>query len=276
MLPREGQAPDRTLPLSRIGLLLPYHQHVAAEAVVRGLNRLLGEVAEGAEPFVRFYPEEEIRRDPAKANTGLFHLRGRPGAPFALVCPGGGFQYVATLHEGLPVAEAIARFGYHAFVLRYRAGQGGAAATADLAAALAWIFRHAGALGVSRQSYSLWGFSAGARMAAASATHGAARFGGEDLPRPAALILAYTGHSETGSAEPATFAVVGSEDGISPPEIMQRRIDALRRSGTEAVLRVFPGVGHGFGLGEGTSAAGWAEEAVRFWDRARQSQKESR
>jgi hypothetical protein len=27
------------------------------------------------------------------------------------------------------------------------------------------------------------------------------------------------------------------------------------------------GVGHGFGLGQGTSAEGWIEDALRFWAR---------
>ncbi len=29
----------------------------------------------------------------------------------------------------------------------------------------------------------------------------------------------------------------------------------------------YQGVGHGFGLGTGTSAEGWVAEAVRFWER---------
>jgi hypothetical protein len=28
---------------------------------------------------------------------------------------------------------------------------------------------------------------------------------------------------------------------------------------------VFPGLGHGFGLGEGTVAEGWLDNAVSFW-----------
>ena len=41
-------------------------------------------------------------------------------------------------------------------------------------------------LGVDTQGYSLWGSSAGARMAAAIGSHGAAKFGGDDVARPAA------------------------------------------------------------------------------------------
>jgi hypothetical protein len=31
--------------------------------------------------------------------------------------------------------------------------------------------------------------------------------------------------------------------------------------------REYPGVGHGFGLGIGTSAEGWIGKAIRFWTR---------
>ena len=102
-------------------------------------------------------------------------------------------------------------------------------------------------------------------MAASIGSHGAARFGGADLPRPAAVVLLYTGHSEVGVAEPPTFVAVGATDGIAPPHVMERRVEALRRAGTDVAYHRYPGVGHGFGLGVGTSAEGWLEKAVRFW-----------
>jgi hypothetical protein len=48
---------------------------------------------------------------------------------------------------------------------------------------------------------------------------------------------------------------------------MERRVSALRRLGTAVEYRKFPGVGHGFGLGVGTSAEGWIDDAIRFWRR---------
>ncbi|MBL8142342.1 MAG: prolyl oligopeptidase family serine peptidase [Acidobacteria bacterium] len=77
--------------------------------------------------------------------------------------------------------------------------------------------------------------------------------------------MAYTGHSDVASNEPPTFVVVGDQDGIAPPAIMKRRVEALRRSGTTVEYHEYPGVGHGFGLGAKTSADGWVFEAIRFW-----------
>lgn len=271
LLPWDGRSHDERLPLERIASLLPYHSHVDPETVVRGLNRMLDDLSGGKTVFYRFYSPEEIEREPAKQRTGLFYFRGKPGAPFAVICPGGGFAYVASVHEGFPHAAEISGTGLNAFVLRYRTGSGGRPATEDLAAALAWIIRHADSLGVAREGYSLWGSSAGARMAAAIGSHGAAAFGGAGVPRPVAVIMAYTGHLETSAQEPPTFAVAGETDSIAPPSIMKRRVEALRRLGTPVELRVFPNVGHGFGLGTGTSAAGWIQDAIRFWDAARKA-----
>jgi len=184
-----------------------------------------------------------------------------------VICPGGGFSYVGSVHEGFPYAAEISRRGYNAFVLRYRAGRGAEVATQDLAAALSYIFDNEKMLGVSTSNYSVWGSTAGARMAAAIGSHGVAAYGGSDLPRPTAVVMAYTGHSDHSSHEPPTFVVVGEQDGIAPPSAMERRVAALRRAGTVVEYRTYPGLGHGFGPGIGTSAEGWIGDATRFWER---------
>src|SRR5512143_2902374 len=266
ILPWDDRAYDEQMPLTRIGSLLPYHSHVDAETVAGALNRMIDEAVRGRTVFYRFYSEAERQQEPARGNTGLFFFRGRPGAPFAVVCPGGGFSYVGSVHEGFPHAAAISSKGLNAFVLRYRAGHGEAVATRDLAAALTYIPRNAEALGVSTSGYSLWGSSAGARMAAAVGSHGVANYGGGDVPKPSAVVMAYTGHSDHASAEPPTFVVVGREDGIAPPTIMERRVQALRKDGTPVEFHEYEELGHGFGLGTGTSAEGWVLEAIRFWE----------
>lgn len=42
-------------------------------------------------------------------------------------------------------------------------------------------------------------------------------------------------------------------------------VSALRANGTSVEFKVFPGVAHGFGLGTGTSAERWIEDAAAFW-----------
>jgi acetyl esterase/lipase len=267
LLPWDDRVYDEQIKLSAIGPLLPYHSHMDAASTIGALNRLIDDAGQGRPIFFDIYNEAEKREEPAKAHTGLFFYRGPPSTPFAIIAPGGGFAYVGSVHEGFPYAAEISKAGFNAFVLKYRAGQGGAVATQDLAAAITFVFRNADALGVSTSGYSLWGSSAGARMAASLGSHGVARFRGADLPKPSAVVMAYTAHSDHGHDEPATFVIVGGRDGISPPSAMERRVSALRRMGTEVEYRKFAGVGHGFGLGVGTTAEGWIEAAIRFWRR---------
>ena len=264
-LPWDDRRYDETMHLEDIGSLLPYHSEVNPGVVVASLNRMIDDRNGGRTIFYDFYTTQEKRAEPSLENTGLFFFRGKPGAPFAVIAPGGGFAYVGSVHEGFPYAVEISRQGYNAFVLKYRAGRGGTAATEDLAAAVAWIFENAESLGVSTTHYSLWGSSAGARMAAAIGSHGTARYGAAALPGPSAVVMAYTGHSDLSSSEPPTFVVVGENDGIASPASMERRVAALRRAGTEVQYHKYPDVGHGFGVGAGTNAEGWIGNAVRFW-----------
>ena len=270
LLPWDDRPYDETLPLKQIGSLLPYHSRVEPRVVVDALNRMIEDASRGQTVFHRFYTPAQRRAVPTKENTGLFFFRGNPGAPFALIAPGGGFAYVGTVHEGLPHAQAISRLGYNAFVLRYRPGLGEQAATEDLAAALSWLFRHAAELRIDTADYSVWGSSAGARMAANIGSQGSGGFGGDVLPKPSVVVMAYTGHTGFTANEPPTFVVVGAQDGIAPPAIMERRVAALRAQGTRVEYRRYEGLGHGFGLGSGTSAEGWVAEAVRFWSEVSQ------
>jgi len=267
ILPWDNRPYDENLALSNLGSLLPYHSHVRPEIVVGALNRMIDDAANGKTIFHDFYTAAQKREQPAKENTGLFFVRGKPGAPFAIISPGGGFSYVGSIHEGFPYAVTISDKGYNAFVLKYRAGHGGAVATQDLAAAISYIFRNAERLGVSTDNYSVWGSSAGARMAAAIGSRGTASHGGDDLPRPSTVVMAYTAHSDTSPDEPPTFVVVGEQDAIAPPSAMERRVAVLRKAGTEVAYHAYKDLGHGFGLGTGTSADGWVADAVRFWEK---------
>lgn len=245
-------------------VLLPYHSDVRAAQAVSALNRLIDDANAGEVVAYPVYDEAAIAADPDKADAVLFYFRGEPGAPFAVVNPGGGFAYVGSLHESLPHAQWLSEQGINAFSLSYREGSG-QWAVEDLAQALTFIFEHADELGLSTEGYSLWGSSAGARMAAAIGSYGTAAFGGADLPRPAAVIMAYTGQSDYTAGDPATYAVVGDRDGIAPASIMEQRIRSLQRAGVAADIVVFPGLSHGFGTGEGTAAEDWMQGALDFW-----------
>ena len=180
--------------------------------------------------------------------------------------PAEGFSYVGSLHEGFPFAQRISESGLNAFVIRYRIGSE-RYATEDLAAAIAYIFRNAETLGVSTRDYSVWGGSAGARMAGNIALNGVSAYGGGDLPKPAAAVIAYTGQSSYSRDFSPAFITVAANDGIANVNTVERRVENLRNAGVEVEYRRYQSAGHGFGLGTGTDAEGWLDLAVRFWQR---------
>lgn len=174
------------------------------------------------------------------------------------------FYVCAAMHDSFPHAQELSKKGYNAFALIYRPGA--QTACEDLSRAVAFIHEHAEELEVDVADYSLWGGSAGARMAAWVGTYGTAAFGQADYPGPGAVIMQYTGLSEVTGYEPPTYACVGTGDGIAYYGTMEDRIEQIRRQGTNAEIEVFDGLPHGFGLGEGTAAEGWIDRAAAFWE----------
>lgn len=265
LLPRVQDRNKTELSLRQMDVLMPYHSWLNAVDMAGGLNFLIQQSEQSTPLFIELYSATEIEQDPRKGETGLFFLKGKATAPFAIIAPGGGFAYVATLHEGLPLARVLAEHGLNAFVLRYRTGLGQRAATEDLARAISIVFEKHRALGVNTSGYSLWGASAGARMTALIGSYGPARFGGAVTSRPSSVVMPYTGHLDTAEHEPATFVAVGELDGISSPRVMQQRVQALEMAGTPVEFHRYANTGHGFGLGTGSSAEGWIDDAIRFW-----------
>lgn len=246
-------------------LSLTWYGQISPARTVEVVNAMRNQVSAGKQVFYRIYTDAEMKADPRKADTGLFFFRGKPGAKFAVCNAGGGFVYVGAMQDSFPHALELSKKGYNAFALIYRPGA--RTACEDLARGIAFIHDHAGELDVDVNAYSLWGGSAGARMAAWLGTHGTEAFGEKKYPRPAAVVMQYTGLSEATGDEPPTYSCVGTDDGIASYRTMQERTRKIKAHGTDAEIEVFDGLPHGFGLGEGTSAEGWIDRAVLFWER---------
>mgnify|MGYP002856363426 FL=1 len=246
-------------------LRLTWYSNIQPAKTVEIVNYMREKADAGEQIFYRIYTDEEIAADPWKADTGLFFFKGFPGAKVAICNAGGGFAYAGAMHDSFPHALELSKLGYNAFALIYRPGA--QTACEDLARAIAFIHDHAEELEVDVANYSLWGGSAGARMAAWLGSYGTAAFGEKDYPRPGAVIMQYTGLSEVYGNEPPTYNCVGTNDGIASYRTMERRIAAIQANGTDAMIEVFSGLSHGFGLGTGTVADGWINNAVSFWER---------
>lgn len=244
---------------------LTWYSHINADKSVEIVNYLRNRAINGEQVFFDIYTLAEKKADPTKNNTGLFFFKGKKGEKFAICNAGGGFAYVGAIHDSFPHALELSKKGYNAFALIYRPNA--QTAIQDLARSIAFIFENAEKLGVNTQNYSLWGGSAGARMAAILGRYGTTIFGEKPYPKPSAVMMQYTGFSEFDAHYPPTYSNVGDNDYIANWKGMQRRADEMRKLGIDTEFQVYQGLGHGFGLGINTKAQGWINNAVRFWEK---------
>lgn len=263
IFPVDMQISDN-LTLKNINTILPWYSEINTDKTVEIVNYMKEKVGSGQQIFYDIYSDDEKKSDLDKQNTGLFFFKGNTGAKSAIVNAGGGFMYVAGMHDSFPHALELSKKGYNAFALIYRPGA--RTACEDLARAIAFLHEHTDELGIDMSDYSLWGGSAGARMAAWLGAYGTSAFGEKQYPKPAAVIMQYTGLSEVTGDEPPTYACVGTSDGIASYRSMERYISRIKNNGTNAKIEVFDGLSHGFGLGQNTVADGWLDRAVMFWE----------
>jgi len=93
-----------------------------------------------------------------------------------LICPGGGYGFLAADYEGDDVARWFNSFGVTGIVLRYRHRHSGAgyqypASLNDARRALSVIRSRAGELNIDPDKIGVLGFSAGGHLAASLGTH---------------------------------------------------------------------------------------------------------
>ena len=252
------------LKLKDVSSILPWYSEVNTDKTVEIVNYMKNQAMNGEQIFYPIYSEEEMQADADKKDTGLFFFRGNAGAKTTIINAGGGFVYVAGIHDSFPHALELSKKGYNAFALIYRPGA--QTACEDLARAIAFLHENAEKLQIDMTDYSLWGGSAGARMAAWLGSYGTAYFGEKEYPAPAAVIMQYTGLSQVTGMEPPTYACVGTSDGIASYRSMENYISQIQQNGPNTKIEVFKGLSHGFGLGEGTVAEGWIDRAISFWE----------
>src|SRR5699024_3570918 len=113
---------DEDLTLRDVGDILTWYNNVNPNRTVEIVNYLRERAQSGEQIFYDIYTEEEKEEDPDKENTGLFFFRGNPGEKFATTNAGGGFAYVAAMHDSFPHAMELSEKGYNAFALIYRPG----------------------------------------------------------------------------------------------------------------------------------------------------------
>lgn len=240
-----------------------WYPYIQVDKTVEILNYLHSQAARGETVFYHIYSPEEMTANRSKADTGIFVFKGDNGNPFAITNAGGGFAYVGAMHDSFPHSLELCKAGYTAFALIYRPDD----PYNDLARAITFIQENSEILGVTKTNYSLWGGSAGARMAATlgNLTNLRQLTGDSEIPQTSAVIMQYTGYSSVSEFDAPTYNCVGSNDGIASWRTMQNRLQRLSALGIPTEFHVYEGLGHGFGIGTGTVAEGWVKDAIDFW-----------
>lgn len=237
-----------------------------------------------------------FRPDPSKATGAAI-----------VVCPGGGYGFLATEHEGSQVAEWLNSIGVTAVMLKYRLGPKyhHPAMLNDAQRAIRTVRARSKEWGLDPRRVGVLGFSAGGHLASTAATHfDAGQSDASDRVerescRPDVAILVYpvialaTPYGHTGSLRnllgenpskeqveglsnerqvtketPPTFLAHTNEDKGVPAENSLLFALALRKAGVPVELHLFEKGQHGLGLG-----TGWAshkippDEAFQAWPR---------
>lgn len=274
-----------------------------ASVIQEGLEYLRKLRKEDKCEFIRLYDREDIKKDPSKKDCLLMTFLLEKEAPVVVLCPGGGYQCVCSFVEGFPVAKRLNELGYHVVIVNYRCKEAAVVPNPmdDLGSAVRYIMNHAIEWKINSQ-YALMGFSAGGHLAA---SFGVKMFGYEryGLPKPVCMILGYPvitmgkfaheGSKNTLAGSnctkmekfvqmysveenithdyPASYIWQCSKDDTVPIENTEKMAEKLSQYGVVYKYRTYNSKVHGLGLGKGTIAEGWLDEAVRFWKEIQQT-----
>jgi acetyl esterase/lipase len=193
-----------------------------------------------------------------------------------VVCPGGGFRFLAIDYEGTDVARWLNSLGVAAFVLKYRVRQTGdpnekaetaqrteqakVFGAADTAQAMRVVRAHAAEWGVAPDRIGIMGFSAGGYMSAALAL----KHDKDTRPAFAAPIYLAAPDDLTPPADaPPLFLLQAADDKMVDNSI--RMYTAWKSANIPVELHIYARGGHGFaGRKQNLPVDTWADR-LRDW-----------
>jgi len=221
-----------------------------------------------------------------------------------VVCPGGGYGFLAKDHEGDQIARWLNSLGISAYVLQYRIAPRYhyPAPFLDATRAMRFVRAHAAEYHISPQRIGIWGFSAGGHLASTVGTHFDAGDANAADPidrvssRPDFMVLAYpvisftTPYTHRGSLHnllgdhpdpklveslsnelqvtpqtPPAFLFHTDEDNGVPAENSVLFFLALRKAGVPAEMHIYERGPHGVGLAATDAVLGTWPARLKDW-----------
>ena len=198
-----------------------------------------------------------------------------------VICPGGGYGFLAMDHEGHQIAQWLNSLGVAGFILKYRhrnsgAGYGHPAPLQDAQRAISMVRRRANEWNINPNRIGILGFSAGGHLASTAGTHfhkgrkdahfmiliypvismtewfthrGSRRNLLGDNPDKN-LVESLSNEKQVTPETPPTFLVHTNEDKGVPAENSIYFYLALRKAKVPAEMHIYQKGRHGFGLGK--------------------------
>ncbi len=193
-----------------------------------------------------------------------------------VICPGGGYAGLASMHEGTMFAEWLNERGIAAFVLKYRMPNGHKEVPLDDAwQAMRYVREHAAEMNIRTDKIGVAGFSAGGHLASTVSTHYApsgtstrpdfsilfypvitmdiATHGGSRqnlLGNNPSLsdLHSFSNEKQINVNTPPAILLLSDDDKVVLPVNSTRYYDALKNNDIFATMYIFPDGGHGWGL----------------------------
>jgi acetyl esterase/lipase len=276
---------------SQDGTIYPLAAPAEPNAILLGTGGVENQPAK--ESWFKQWGDPMARNITIATLTPFLPKAGTGNGAAVIVAPGGGFRWLSMGNEGWEVAEALAKKGIAAFVLKYRlhptddkledftawmnrprtAPPANAAKDtappnllqtdlsnqlADAEAAYAMIIKRASEWGVDTERIGMIGFSAGAGLTMHSTLHSKT------------MKLAFIGPIYGGMGPvdvpknaPPMFNVIASDDFLFKGQF--GIVDSWFKAGKAVEFHLYQNGGHGFGLGNPNRTSNKWFDAFMHW-----------
>lgn len=227
-----------------------------------------------------------------------------PNGTAIIICPGGGYAFLAASHEGADVARVLNEWGITAFVLKYRLPDDktqfdkSISPLQDAERAMQMVRQNAKVYGVNPKKVGIMGFSAGGHLAASLSTRYNEMLilnAKKNSLRPDFSVLVYPVISFTDTLvhkgsrtnllgnrptqkkieqysnelninkkTPPAFLVHAKDDKVVKYENSLIYFENLQKNNVSAELKLYEKGGHGFGMNNKTTDEKWMD-SLKQW-----------
>lgn len=233
-------------------------------------------------------PRSAIMNDPSLT----IYSPKNPNGKAIIMCPGGGYGWLAMDHEGHDMADWMNSLGITYIVLKYRMPVGNhEVPLSDAEQAMRLIRKQASELNIDTHRIGIMGASAGGHLASTLATHyssketrpdfqilfypvitmdisythGGSRVNllGENPTKE--LVEKYSNELRVNTDTPKAFIMLSSDDGAVPVANGINYYMALVRNNVSASLHAYPTGGHGWGFADSFIYKNQWTEELKKW-----------